>query len=273
MGKIEELNQDLYIKMQGQGSPILAIHGIISDSTFFDKAAMYLSECYEIITYDRRGYGKSNQSDFLNYSVHAQAMDAAKILWENCSEPAWIVGNSAGGLIAIELALYYPELVKGMILIEPSLGYDEIERGKLLAWNQELNGYVKENKIKKALPAFSRITGGPKSTAKSVSLAELKMTYHNLSTFMYGELNEVQNYLPPIEKLREFSMPVVVGVTEEGKESIFATSSKNGAEMLGWPVVLFPGYHNVAKEMPEEFAQKIKEIIFEYDKDSNNMEK
>lgn len=262
---MEDRIQDLYVHIEGKGLPLMMVHGIISDSTFFAGAMRALADEYQVITYDRRGYGKSNHTSYSDYSVRTQADELAGILREVCSEPAWIVGNSAGGLISIEAALYNPELVRGLILIEPSLGYEKTEREKLLHWNQELNAYVKEGRIKSALPAFSRVTGAAETGRAAASLKELKQTYQNLSAFMQGELNEVQRYLPPVSCLQKLSMPVIVTVTEDGRESIFATSSETGAKIVGWPVVTLPGYHNVAKDMPDKFAARIKEIIAEYE--------
>lgn len=193
---------DFHVKLSGQGPLLMMIHGIISDGTFFDKSAACLSGNYRVLTYDRRGYGENNAKSYTDYSVEAQAEDAADILKECQETPAWVLGNSAGGLIALELALRYPELVRGLILLEPSLGYDPSEREKLLAWNRELNGYLKEGKIKRALPAFSRVIGADGTGNVSGSLQELRRTYQNLQAFMYGELNEVQHYLPPVGKLQ-----------------------------------------------------------------------
>jgi hypothetical protein len=68
--------------------------------------------------------------------------------------------------------------------MEPSLGYEETEKEKLAAWNRELNAYVAEGKIKRALPAFSRVIGGTDSGEKTTSLKEMRQTYSNLSAFM-----------------------------------------------------------------------------------------
>lgn len=167
----------------GEGVPLLMIHGIISDSTFFEQSASILAHCYRVITYDRRGYGQSIREKYEDYTVRTQAEDAAKILRAVCQEPAWVLGNSAGGLIGIELALLHPELIRGLVLVEPSLGYAQKEREKLLAWNRELNGYVAEGKIKKALPAFSKITGTTQQEEASFSLQTMRRTYQNLSAF------------------------------------------------------------------------------------------
>lgn len=266
MKRLTENNRctDFHVKEQGEGIPLLMIHGIIGDGTFFEKSAAYLMRTHRVITYDRRGYGKNNAKKYEDYSVAAQAEDAARILHSVSEIPVWIVGYSAGGLIAIELALRYPELLQGMILLEPSLGYAPSEHEKLLAWNRELNDYLKEGRVKKALPAFSRMIGAGNSAGESASAPELRRIYQNLLAFMYGELNEVQNYLPPIAQLRALNMPVVIGITEQGSESIFATSARTAADLIGWPVVRFPGFHNVAREQPEAFAAKINDIILSY---------
>jgi hypothetical protein len=58
-------------------------------------------------------------------------------------------------------------------------------------------------------------------------------------------------------------MPIAVAVTTDGKDSIFGVSSIRGAEIIGWPTVYFPGRHNVAKDMPEEFANTLDGVIEE----------
>ena len=251
----------LFSSSSGKGEAILLIHGIISDSSFFESCVSYLSKSYQTITYDRRGYGKSISENYTDFSVHAQALDAVSVIKKHTNEPVWLIGNSAGGLIGLELALHFPELLKGLIMIEPSLAYEKEEKQKLQAWNQELNDYLNSGKIKKALPAFSRVTAAPVSDAATSSLAVLKQTYQNLSAFMHGELNEVQHYFPDIQQLKELTVPTAVAVTERGRESIFATSSLSGAQMIGWPVIHIPGFHNVARDMPFDFALSMHGII------------
>lgn len=246
--------------MQGTGSPLLMIHGIISDSVFFKECANLLSHFYTVITYDRRSYGQSNTEHYTDYSVHAQAKDAARILSALTDEPAFILGNSAGGLIGLELALSHPSLVRGLLMIEPSLGYDPADREKLQAWNRTLNGYAEAGQYKQALPEFARITGG--STRKTTStMAEMRRTFQNLKAFMEGELNEVQHYLPPLDSLSDLQIPAALAVTERGRESIFATSTIRAAEYTGWPLFHLPGYHNVVQDFPHDAAATIHGIF------------
>lgn len=254
---------ELPVITAGKGEPLLMIHGIISDGFFFYEAANILKEEYTVIRYDRRGYGDSNGEGIDDFSVAAQAKDASEILRTYAKEPAWILGNSAGGLIAIELCLRYPELVKGMILLEPSLIFDETSKGMMQEWNQELNLYRDTKKTKKALVAFARVTGNPGTGGKASSMEELFRTYRNLNNFMNGELNEVQRYYPDFQDVKKINVPVHIMISDHGTDTLFGRTSRTGAEMLGWKIHTVHGYHNAIKDHPESSAELIRQILKE----------
>lgn len=246
---------------RGTGEPLLMIHGIMGDGSFFDEAAELLAARYCVLTYDRRGYGRCPKPEDGCYTVAAQAEDAAELLVATCDEPAWVFGNSAGGLIAVELALRHPDLVRGLVLLEPSLTVDAASRALVDAWNTELNGYVQAGRIKRALPAFARVVGDPSGGRAAGSMAELRQVMANLDNFMHGELNEVQHYEPSVESLRSLTVPVAVMVTKGGAEGLFGVTSLAGATALGWPVVYIDGYHNVARDDPARFATVLEDAL------------
>ena len=248
-------------KVQGTGEPLLMIHGIMGDGSFFDEAAACLAPHYRVITYDRRGYGACEKPNDGTYTVAAQANDAAELLMQLCDEPAWVFGNSAGGLIALELALTHPHLVRGLVLLEPSLTLDADSRAAIDAWNAELNGYVAAGRIKRAFPAFARVVGDPSGGRSGQSMAELRRAMANLDTFMHGELNEVQHYGRTREELAQVALPVAVMVTERGADGLFGTTSLAGARILGWPVEMIAGYHNVARDNPQLLATRLVDVL------------
>ena len=245
----------------GSGPPLLMIHGIMSDGSFFEGLAERLSDQFQVITYDRRGYGRSTKEQYDDYSVRVQAEDAVSVLRQYTSAPAFILGNSAGGLISMEIGFRHPEMVRGMALLEPSLGFTPGDAEKLRAWNEELNGYVDANRPKRALPAFARVTGGHSGNSEKAGLKELQQTYRNLYNFLYGELNEVQHYYPTVEQCRSLPMPVHMLISDAGSDSFFATSSLHAAEMIGWNVSYVKGYHNAAKDEPEAFAECLRTLF------------
>ena len=245
----------------GNGPDILLIHGIISDKSFFEGLMNEMKDSFHLVAYDRRGYGDSEKAT--DYSMEAQSEDAAEILKKYARNKVWIVGNSAGGMVALSLYLRHPELIRGMLLIEPSLVFDPESERLIKDWNTRLNGYVLEGKIKKAIPAVSEIIGDKDGGSEKLSLAELKRTYKNLETFMLGELNDIQGFRPAPEEFYGIRIPVMVLISEEGKDSIFAKTSVNGADRMKWPVRYLCGYHNTLNKYPSDSAIRLGEYIRE----------
>ncbi len=260
------MSMQLPVSEKGEGSDVLLIHGIISDKSFFEELMEEMKQDYHLIAYDRRGYGDAEKTE--DYSIEAQAEDAANVLRAYARDKAWIVGNSAGGMVAMALYLRYPQLVRGMLLIEPSLVFDPESEEMIREWNSELNGYVKENRIKKALPAVARVIGDKTEIPAGKSLAQLKRAYKNLETFMLGELNDIQRFRPAKEEFKDAKVPIRVLISQEGKESIFARTSLLGAQVLGWPVDYLCGYHNTLSRNPEDGAKRLKAIMEEMENGS-----
>jgi non-heme chloroperoxidase len=63
VGKENSGNIDLYYEDHGSGKPVVLIHGYsMSGSSWEKQATTLLAAGHRVITYDRRGFGKSIQS-------------------------------------------------------------------------------------------------------------------------------------------------------------------------------------------------------------------
>jgi pimeloyl-ACP methyl ester carboxylesterase len=105
----------------GRGDPVLLIHGaFISDALSLVAREAALSERNRLIWYRRRGYGGSDPVS-APYSIAEQARDAQALLAHLGVERAHVVGHSGGGVIATELALQAPRLVRSLVVLEPAI--------------------------------------------------------------------------------------------------------------------------------------------------------
>ena len=105
----------------GQGEPVLLIHGaFISDALSLVAREPALAERNRVIWYRRRGYGGSDPASG-PFSVADQAADARQLLEALAIERAHVVGHSGGGVIATELALQSPDLVRTLVELEPAI--------------------------------------------------------------------------------------------------------------------------------------------------------
>ena len=112
----------LHYEMRGDGPAILGIHGTPSSALLWEDAAEQLATLGRCITYDRRGFHRSERPEpFESVNLSDQVDDAVGLLAALTAAPAVIIGRSTGGLIALELARRAPATVTALVLLEPAL--------------------------------------------------------------------------------------------------------------------------------------------------------
>ena len=94
---------DLYYEDHGSGKPVVLIHGYpLSGSSWERQTLALLREGYRVVTYDRRGFGKSSQPT-TGYDYDTFAEDLDKLITKLDLRDAALVGFSMG---AGEVARY-----------------------------------------------------------------------------------------------------------------------------------------------------------------------
>jgi pimeloyl-ACP methyl ester carboxylesterase len=104
-----------YIR-QGSGAPLLLLHGGETDHRNFDGFTELLSPSFDTIAYDQRDCGQSTYSRENDYALKDLAKDAAELILSLGFDRAHVLGSSAGGLVAQQLALHFPERVDRLVL-------------------------------------------------------------------------------------------------------------------------------------------------------------
>ncbi len=97
VGKENSGNIDLYYEDHGSGKPIVLIHGYPLNGASWEKqTAALLAAGYRVITYDRRGFGKSSQpATGYNYDTFAE--DLQKVVKKLELKDFALAGFSMGG--------------------------------------------------------------------------------------------------------------------------------------------------------------------------------
>ncbi|PZV06936.1 MAG: alpha/beta hydrolase [Leptolyngbya sp.] len=105
----------LHCTIQGQGFPILCLHGHPGSAKTMGVFTERLSDRYQTLAPDLRGYGASQtQSPF---DLDDSLADLIELLDAQGIDRCLVLGWSLGGILAMELALRYPQRVSGLILI------------------------------------------------------------------------------------------------------------------------------------------------------------
>ena len=97
VGKENSTNINLYYEDHGSGSPIVLIHGYpLSGASWEKQVPVLLDAGYRVITYDRRGFGKSSQPT-IGYNYDTFAEDLHKLIAHLELKDFALVGFSMGG--------------------------------------------------------------------------------------------------------------------------------------------------------------------------------
>lgn len=106
---------DVYVQQVGQGPDVLLIGGLGDTVESWQFQLDTLADRYRLTAFDNRGAGRTPMPQG-PASVEAMADDAAGVLRAVDIESAHIAGFSGGSIIAQELALRQPELVRSLVL-------------------------------------------------------------------------------------------------------------------------------------------------------------
>lgn len=107
---------------QGQGVPVVFVHGAFSDHRNWGAQREEVSKRYRYIALDQRYFGVAPWSDgATKYSVATHASDLAAFIQQLNVGPVHVVGWSYGGNVALALATQRPDLVRSLFLNEPAL--------------------------------------------------------------------------------------------------------------------------------------------------------
>ena len=118
VGKENSSNIELYYEDHGTGDPVVLIHGYpLSGSSWEKQLPALLSSGHRIITYDRRGFGKSSQPT-TGYNYDTFAEDLHKLVTHLKLRKFSLVGFSmGGGEVARYIGKYGSKEVRKAVII------------------------------------------------------------------------------------------------------------------------------------------------------------
>jgi len=107
---------DTYYEIRGTGEPLLLIHGLGSSTQDWEYQVERFASLYTVVTYDVRGHGQSAKPRG-RYSVAQFAEDAAALVEHLRLGPVHVQGISMGGMIAFQLAVDRPDLLRSLTIV------------------------------------------------------------------------------------------------------------------------------------------------------------
>jgi pimeloyl-ACP methyl ester carboxylesterase len=263
----------LYYELRGSGPVLLCISGGPTDAGMFTDLAERLAVWYTVVSYDQRGHSRSTldgEPEDIPVAVHAD--DAAALLTAVGKGPAYVYGNSGGGTIGLELVLRRPDLVRTLVAHETFLLELLPDADRWRAEFDDISATYGTEGVFAAMAKFGAIVeeGGPKYSEEmqqappTPEAQEMmgRMT-GNFDLFIAHELRLNGGYVPDIDALRNASTRIVSAAGETSGEQGARRSAVALAERLGTPVTYLPGAHGGWGSDPQEFAERLHEVLRE----------
>jgi len=122
LDKIEVNGASLIYETQGQGTPVVFVHGSPGDHRSWEGEREGIAQGHRFIAVDLRYFGAAPWTDDgAKFSIATHADDLAAFIAGLKVGQVTLVGWSYGAAVALVAAVHHPELFVGLVLYEPAL--------------------------------------------------------------------------------------------------------------------------------------------------------
>src|SRR5262245_39858380 len=121
MSILEVPGARVYYETLGGGPVMLLVPGASGTGDPFKWVAGHLAARYTVVTYDRRGFSRSQLDGPQDYDrrLETDADDVRRLLEHLSEEPATVFGGSSGAIVALEVLNCHPAVVRVLVPHEP----------------------------------------------------------------------------------------------------------------------------------------------------------
>jgi pimeloyl-ACP methyl ester carboxylesterase len=235
-----------------RGEVVLFLHGTGGNSGEFDAALDALARDHSPLAFDLPAHGRSAGLDSLG-SIGDMAEFTHRLVDKIGVRPLVLVGHSLGGLVAQELALRFPERVRGLVLVGAG-ARSEVPDEWLESWRR-----VTEGKEQRRLPVEGFAPNAPREVFQRAFREFVKTD----PRARYGDLLAARDW-SAADRLGELRVPCLCVVGEHERAATAESVDAFVAEVAtSRKIVLADAGHEIPIEQPEALAQGILQFLGE----------
>jgi pimeloyl-ACP methyl ester carboxylesterase len=246
----------LYYEIRGQGPALLLISGAGGDAGYFSQVAEELSDAFTVINYDRRGNSRSTGRHEARMKVSDQSDDAAALIRGLADGKALVFGNSAGAIVALDLAARHPEVIRGLIAHEPPV-IGVLPSGD--PWSDFFDRTGERYREAGAMTTGAEFVATIRGEGTYPWPEDLAGRFAGNVDFLFEwEWPAWGKWLPDFDSLAQAPFPVVLGAGSADRGLYYGRPSVEIAARLKVPWVEFPGIHLEFLRNPAVFGAALR---------------
>lgn len=230
---------EIYCTIQGDGEPLILLHGGLGNTEYWGGQIAALSAKYKVINIASRGHGRSSR-DEQAYSLKLMASDVLAVMDKLSIKKASILGWSDGANIGLEIAINNPGRLDKLFAFGGN--FDPSGVKPTVQSDSVFGAYVA-----RAAADYGRLSRTPKQFGEFVA-----------------KISEMWASEPKFtaEQLKSISIPVAV-VEGEFNEAIQLEHVKKMAELIpGSTLILLPNLSHFALwQDPEAFNAAVLKFL------------
>lgn len=250
----------IHYEQTGNGSALVLLHGIGSNSRSWRNQLTGLSDEFTVIAWDAPGYGRSDDSTVAEEEFRmAHFADYLAGLLDGLGlEKAHILGLSMGGVVAQEFYRLYPGRVQTLILADTNRGGGTRPEAERI---EQLNNRLKSAQnpaelAKRRAPALLSPNASPAKIAEVESImSEIHPAGYRMASYAMSKADHTE-LLPLI------AVPTLIICGEQDGVTPPRESELLHQAIPGSRLVLIPNAGHVSnQEQPELFNQAVRKFL------------
>jgi pimeloyl-ACP methyl ester carboxylesterase len=261
MSILEVPGARLYYEKRGSGPLMLMVPGANGEANIFKLVAEHLAAHYTVVTYDRRGFSRSQLDGPQDYEhrLETDVDDVRRLIEHLSDEPATVFGSSSGGIVILEVLTRYPSVVRTLVPYEPAAVRQLPDRQKWMDFFFGVYDLYRQSGMEPALEKFRERTF-PESDRQLMTRAmDLKngAIRANATYWFEHELRQYPAIDLDLDALKADADRILLGAGRESRGYPCYEVNAHLSKRLGRDLIELPGGHTGYVAHPAEFARDL----------------
>jgi len=253
MARVRVGDIDVHYELNGEGPPVVLIHGLGNDLRVWDDVARILVKHHRVLRYDVRGFGGTDKPSGA-YSMPQMAHDLAGLLDALEIPTAVVMGVSMGGVIAQRTALDFADRVDALVLVSTS---SEVGPRAAAAWSR-LAGMIESRGFDARSADASRAFSPDFAARRPEVVAEMARRNASNDPRAYAAAARASSEYGWTDALGSVTVPTLIVQGNEDRLTPPGGSVKMRRALPNAHLLLLDGVgHNVQAEQPEVLAYAV----------------
>jgi pimeloyl-ACP methyl ester carboxylesterase len=268
--KADITSDNTYYVIEGEGEPLILLHGVGLDHAMWQSQIEYFSQYYQVFAYDMLGHGNSSKPTKTEYKL-ADFTEQLKNFMNDLGIPsAHILGFSMGGMVAQSFGINHASRVKSLIFSNAVAHRSETERASV---QQRIEMVEADGKNSTIEPAIDRWFNNSFKNSHTAVINKIKQRLIDNDEESYLKAYKVFGTADILlwQDLCKIQAPVLVitGACDQGSNTRMA--KEMATQIKNAQLVIEPeARHMLPLEKDQIFNDRIHEFLINVDEEVKN---